>query len=201
MKKILTIILLTISVNVFAQSGASTAKLQSAGNATAVALLNKIDTTTKVSTISLTTTLTYTASGALIYGGNTPQSMSVSLGSQYWMLESVIILESVQSGGSLAGMNYGFYIMNDTINSTENKVPTITNTRTNKVLFTIFSSVSGNTYWGRQSHCSFVSTSFHENFGAYTGTIYIQPYQVNAGSYNENNKITKIRLVFKKIKY
>jgi len=37
MKKIITLILLTLTVNIFAQSGASTAKLQSAGNATAVA--------------------------------------------------------------------------------------------------------------------------------------------------------------------
>lgn len=198
MKKIITLILLTLTVNIFSQSGASTAKLQSAGNATAVALLNKIDTTTKVFIKSFTVAVaSYSAANVAMLGSTSSSSWSLDLGSQYWQMIDAKVMD--------LGNNYAYsaniLILNDTLTLTENVAPTYTQARARKIIGALTVGSQTNLNWtsGRINVMNnLATTNISQSLGVFRGVIYF--YHFANGVHGLANQVINTRIAFRKLK-
>lgn len=198
MKKFILGILLFASCEMFSQSGASTAKLQSAGNATAVAILNKIDTTTKIINKEIHISVaTYSAANVAVLGNGTIYTFSIALGSQYWELTSMILVDK----GPNYAASFAIYACNDTLTCVDNKAPTWNVARSKKIIG-YYLNTSTNNYANSQGRIQVYSVGGgvynNGHCGIYTGNVYF--YIQTLGVIGLANQTENLRILFRKVK-
>lgn len=177
----------------------ATATLQTIGNRTTTAILNKIDTTTKVFIKQYTlTSLTYTGVCAPVIGAlNINTDFSISLGSQYWSIESLVLVDK----GASYGASVGFFIIKDSCSGTNNVPLTWTLARISRIhsyhAQTQPINMSGSV--GRITQYYTGATSGNTISDVVTGNIVVFPVWL-ASTWACSTQVLEIRIRFRKIK-
>lgn len=161
------------------------------------ALQNRIDTTTKVFnvTYTLTSVSNYSVNRTAI-GNRASNQFTINLGSQYWKLTSVQVLDL----GSNYGINPRLYVYRDTININDNSLIGGGNQRLFRMISYFSNGVASllNTTPAGMQYNLFI-TSTQNITPVATGIITLLPVSVSTNQ-SSLSQVINIRCLFEKVK-